>query len=482
MDYKIGFQIHRAISKHKLFCKCSTSYKNYKLTHKLVLPANLRRTTYKTHKYYYSPKTCGYEIDELPPTLNLQVIKKGIDIAKYFGFVLDDYYIVSRKYILDGSISCGFQKTGRLGQNAVLTYNDNSKILLTEIHLEEDSCTRHKGEWLVKRQGSALVQIVSEPIKLDLNALDSYVTIVLAIGHKLREFNIPRGKGFIRQDINLDFGFGKVELKGIQDPFNLKEIILKQYERTKLLNELITTIVLTKCFINKQLYKIILPNSNYILLILPDLLNLLKYEGYLTTQTEVLSKIHIVFNTHPDFAFALLKDFLIKTKLKDFQCTRAVKKDLTSILIRKRQLSDRIHVETDLQPYKIIKTGVIKLAKINKVTSELENKILNSLQKLGLMKKSLTKQIVLALDTKLITRYQYDELIKDILFSKGKVKVLELVSNVKYTELSNQDLQTLNQTIQLNKLYFFVIGNLRYKIYDFDKTKNLVNEFIMNHK
>lgn len=482
MDYKIGFEIHRAISKSKLFCKCNTNYKNYNLTHSLVLPANLKRIVYKNQKYYYSKKTCGYELDEAPPTLNLQVIKKGIDIATYFGFELEPQYIVSRKYILDGSISCGFQKTGRLGKNAILNYNKDSQILLTEIHLEEDSCTRHKDGWLVKRQGSALVQIVSEPIKLNLDTLDDYVTIILAIGHKLRQFNIPRGKGYIRQDINLDFGFGKVELKGIQDPFNLKEIIIKQYERTKTLASLISTINFKKCFIKKALYKVIFLKTDYILFLLNDLTNLLKYEGYTTTKSEKAQTVQLFFHNYPDFAYALLQDFLQKTKLKDFQCTRTVKKDLTSILIRKRQMTDRIHVQTDLNPYKIVKSKELKLMKILEKSSELQNKVVNSLQKLGLLKKVFTSQMMFALDNNKITRYQYEEVIKDILDTKGKIEVLELITNPKYAEINVSDLQHLNKSIDSKKLYVFILSNLRHKIYDFNKTKDLVNEFAMNHK
>ena len=53
-----------------------------------------------------------------------------------------------RKYILDGSLSSGFQRTGILGVDGYV-YVDNIKINLPVINLEEDSCKLKNNFWLI---------------------------------------------------------------------------------------------------------------------------------------------------------------------------------------------------------------------------------------------------------------------------------------------------------------------------------------------
>lgn len=270
-------------------------------------------------------------------------------------------------------------------------------------------------------------------------------------------------------------------MKGVQDPFNLNEIILKEYERTKKLSELITPLKVRTHFINKRIYKFTLPKTEYTLFILFDLINLLKYEGYPAHTEQDLECLSIFFLIQPNLACSIAKNYLRELKQKEFSCTRTVQKDLNSILIRRKQLSDRLHIETDLTSYPLKYEKVIKFIKPHIEKTEIENKLLKQLSILGILKNSFTSEITNLINNKAIPRYQTDQLVKDILSPKGQIKTKDLITNPKYLELSASDLKDYVKIIEKSKLLSHILCNYRYKIYDFENTKELVNNFITNH-
>lgn len=237
MKYTIGFEIHKQIDHNKLFCNCSSisSNKTNINSNKKIELVDIFNDTdlqYKEYKYKVSENICNYEIDELPPVLNRKILEKALEIAKTLNFKLLNPLIIMRKRILDGSIPSGYQKSILIGYGGHIIFQDK-KYSLEQIYLEEDSGIKNNDYFNLERLGIPLIEITSSVFKIneDVENTSFFIELLKIINNTVNLFEVPRGIGTVREDINISTGNGKVELKGVQNISSLNNIIKEELKR-----------------------------------------------------------------------------------------------------------------------------------------------------------------------------------------------------------------------------------------------------------
>lgn len=247
----IGLEIHQQLNTNtKLFCRCPTTYgkKLFSITRKQRPIAGEmgivdRATIFeffkdKTFEYQYSQNNCLIEIDEdFPRLINKQALKIAISVARILKMYIPDKLCVMRKIITDGSNTSGYQRTVLIGIGS-----ENSKIKtsfgyvrIKDLELEEDASTiiksNHTITYGVDRLGIPLIEIGTHA---DITSPEQAKEVAENIGLLLRTFNVKRGIGSIRQDVNISVeGGSRVEIKGFQYLEKLPELIRKEDERQK---------------------------------------------------------------------------------------------------------------------------------------------------------------------------------------------------------------------------------------------------------
>ena len=214
----------------------------------------------KTKMFSYS-KSCHYDqINEnvnafdlampgLLPTVNQYVVEKAICLAKKLNMTISNELIFDRKNYFYLDLPKGFQITQKfypIGTNGYLNIidekNEPKKILIKEIHIEEDTAKQiNIGDKIMldyNRSGMPLIEIVS-----DCNISSSYEAIqyLTKLKQILNFTEISDAKmedGSLRADINLSINlYGvkslgtRVEIKNLNSFFNIKKAIEYEVEQ-----------------------------------------------------------------------------------------------------------------------------------------------------------------------------------------------------------------------------------------------------------
>jgi glutamyl-tRNA(Gln) amidotransferase subunit E len=257
LGLKVGFEIHQELDTNKLFCNCPSTLREEEP------PIKVRRRLRPTQselgeidraalaeaikgkgfRYHVYPDTiCLVELDEEPPhPLN----EKALDIALETALLLNakpvDEAHTMRKTVIDGSNTCGFQRTTLVATDGHVD-TAKGRIRIPTICLEEDAA-RKLGEdaelvdYRLDRLGIPLVEIATGP-----DFFDPYTPaeVALHIGQILRATGkAKRGIGTIRQDINISISGGaRQEIKGVQELGLISTVIEREVQRQVALLEI----------------------------------------------------------------------------------------------------------------------------------------------------------------------------------------------------------------------------------------------------
>lgn len=258
MDYekiglKAGLEIHQQLNTNKLFCSCPSIIKQDNpdiiIERKLHLvsgesekkdvaaefeAAKKRKFIYQA----YSDSTCLVELDEEPPhEINKEALKIALQISKLLNAKPLKHIQVMRKIIINGSNTSGFQRTMLIATDGYVM-TSKGKVRIETIGLEEDAAREIKKDessvtFRLDRLGIPLIEISTAP---DIKTPEQAKEVALKIGEILRVGNVKRGIGTIRQDVNLSIkNSERIEIKGVQEPWQIEETIKQEVERQILL-------------------------------------------------------------------------------------------------------------------------------------------------------------------------------------------------------------------------------------------------------
>ncbi|MHA2502669.1 MAG: Glu-tRNA(Gln) amidotransferase subunit GatE, partial [Candidatus Kariarchaeaceae archaeon] len=181
----------------------------------------------------FDDTTCLIELDEEPILpINQEALYRSLAIAKnIFNLQLVDEILVSRKTIIDGSNTSGFQRTAMIAYKSSTSFIDvnGKKVSIYQANLEEDSAKnvgRDGGtrKFRLDRLGIPLIEVATGP---DLRTPDEVLATAMRIGELLRTTGfVRRGQGTIRQDLNVSIKRGnRIEIKGVSELDLLPEYV-----------------------------------------------------------------------------------------------------------------------------------------------------------------------------------------------------------------------------------------------------------------
>jgi len=255
LGLKCGLEIHQQLlTERKLFCHCRAVMHREEPTASIL--RHMRPTLselgeydgtalmeFKTKKnviyQLYDDTVCTYEMDDTPPfKLNQQALDIAIEIGLLLNCSIVNEIHISRKQYLDGSIPTGFQRTGIIGIEGWIPFN-NKKIRIIQLGLEEDACREisdvgHKIIFKTDRLSIPLVEVVTYP---DISTPKEAGEVAGLIGRLLRSTGkVRRGLGSVRQDVNVSIEEGtRVELKGIPKLQYISKAVANEARRQKAL-------------------------------------------------------------------------------------------------------------------------------------------------------------------------------------------------------------------------------------------------------
>ncbi|MBE0517312.1 MAG: Glu-tRNA(Gln) amidotransferase subunit GatE [Methanophagales archaeon] len=234
---KAGLEIHQQLdTKTKLFCKCPTTlrdkkYSTFSFNRYLrasksemgeVDEAAREEAKYsRTFRYKGYESTCLVENDEEPPReLNQEAIDISLEVALLLKMNPVNEIHTMRKIVIDGSNTCGFQRTALVATDGWLSTAEGP-VRVDVLCLEEDAAQKIETEgdavvYSLDRLGIPLVEIGTAP---DIRTAEQARNVAEQLGMILRSTGkVKRGLGTIRQDINISIEAGaRVEIKGVQN-------------------------------------------------------------------------------------------------------------------------------------------------------------------------------------------------------------------------------------------------------------------------
>ena len=259
---KAGLEIHQQLdTRTKLFCKCPTtlrdkkestlSFKRYQRASKSEMgevdKAALEEEKYsRTFIYKGYDSTCLVENDEQPPgELNREAIDVSLEVALLLNMNPMDEVHTMRKIVIDGSNTCGFQRTALVAMGGGIE-TEEGFVGVDSLSLEEDAAQKIETEgegdayavvYSLDRLGIPLVEIGTAP---DIRTVEQARKVAEHLGMILRSTGkVKRGLGTIRQDINISIeGGARVELKGVQNLRLIGKIVENEVIRQTKLIEL----------------------------------------------------------------------------------------------------------------------------------------------------------------------------------------------------------------------------------------------------
>jgi glutamyl-tRNA(Gln) amidotransferase subunit E len=255
---KAGLEIHQQLdTRTKLFCKCPTTlrdkndstfdFKRYLRASKSEMgevdkAAREEAKYHRTFIYKGYDSTCLVENDEEPPSeLNPEAIDISLEVALLLKMKPVDEIHTMRKIVIDGSNTCGFQRTALIATDGELSTAEGS-VRVDVLCLEEDAAQKIDTEssavvYSLDRLGIPLVEIGTAP---DIRSPEQAESVAEQLGMILRSTGkVKRGLGTIRQDINISIAAGaRVEIKGVQNLRLIGEIVKNEITRQLKLIEL----------------------------------------------------------------------------------------------------------------------------------------------------------------------------------------------------------------------------------------------------
>jgi glutamyl-tRNA(Gln) amidotransferase subunit E len=315
LGFKAGIEIHQELDTGKLFCECSSDLRETDLvsevrrkiravageTGSIDLASSYEQFRDRDFIYHgYKDEFCLVDLDEEPPhPVNRKAFDIALAVAKLFRLKVPDTLCVMRKTVTDGSAVSGFQRTMLAGIESPDSNIETSKglVKIMQLNLEEDACKIEEKKnstvsYSLSRLGIPLLEIGTDASLKDPQHV--YET-ALMIGTMLRSFNVKRGLGTIRQDVNVSIkGGSRIEVKGWQDLKKLSLLVenevLRQHNLLEIKNELEARSVkkfrkniidATKIFQhshNKMIHSILQDKGVVYSLMLPGFSRLLKRE------------------------------------------------------------------------------------------------------------------------------------------------------------------------------------------------------------
>jgi glutamyl-tRNA(Gln) amidotransferase subunit E len=248
---KAGLEIHQQLdTKTKLFCKCPTtlrdkkdstfSFNRYLRASKSEMgevdEAAREEAKYsRTFRYKGYESTCLVENDEEPPReLNQEAIDISLEVALLLKMNPVNEIHTMRKIVIDGSNTCGFQRTALVATDGWLSTAEGP-VRVDVLCLEEDAAQKIETEgdavvYSLDRLGIPLVEIGTAP---DIRTAEQARNVAEQLGMILRSTGkVKRGLGTIRQDINISIESGaRVEIKGVQNLRMIGRIVIYEIMR-----------------------------------------------------------------------------------------------------------------------------------------------------------------------------------------------------------------------------------------------------------
>jgi glutamyl-tRNA(Gln) amidotransferase subunit E len=448
---KVGLEIHQQLdTKYKLFCRCPTVIQTKPpdyVFRRILKPTQSelgeidraavfeaeKSKVFVYHSFYDS--SCMVEHDEEPPH---PINEEAVDIALIVSLTLNalpvDEIHVMRKIVIDGSNTCGFQRTAIIALGGYIS-DVEGDIPIQTVVLEEDAARKieeNSGEvrYSLDRLGIPLIEIATAPV---ISTPQQAQRVAFKIGQLLRMTGrVKRGIGTIRQDLNVSItGGAKTEIKGVQE----LEIISKcvEYEvqrqltllkiRDELLNRgvenklVFNPIDVTSIFTNTKCRIIrdaVSSNGRVYALKLPSFKGILKIEVQpkrrfgteLSDRAKALAGVNGIFHTDELPAYGITEDevkrlleavsasqddavvFVASQEHKALKAlkavyerciealkgvpeeTRAANSDGTTYYTRPRPGAARLYPETDIPPLAITKERIERLKTLIPETPE----------------------------------------------------------------------------------------------------------------
>lgn len=245
---KCGLEIHQQLNTKKLFCNCPSLLRkdvpDFTVQRKLHAvagesgkvdaAAEYQDSLKKNYKYQGYDSTCLVELDESPPReINKDALKIALQVSILLNAKIFPIAQIMRKTVIDGSNTSGFQRTVLIARDGFFE-TSQGKVGVDTICLEEDSARiisekDNEVTYRLDRLGIPLIEIATSPeIKNPNQAKEA----ALYLGKMLRNCNVKRGLGTIRQDVNVSIKNGKrIEIKGVQDPELIKKSVEAEAKR-----------------------------------------------------------------------------------------------------------------------------------------------------------------------------------------------------------------------------------------------------------
>jgi glutamyl-tRNA(Gln) amidotransferase subunit E len=251
LGLKVGLEVHQQLlTRRKLFCHCPAG--QYSDEYDAIILRHMRPTLSELGEYdgtalmekktkkniYYRihhATVCTYEFDDTPPFfIDDQALDIALEICMLLRLNIVSELHIARKQYLDGSIPTGFQRTGILGVDGWIPYQDR-RIGIRQLSIEEDACREvsdvgHDRVLLTDRLGMPLIEIVTEP---DMRTPQE----AAEVGHILRRLlrstgKVRTGYGAARQDVNVSVAGGqRCEIKGTPQIWRNPRLIYNEGRR-----------------------------------------------------------------------------------------------------------------------------------------------------------------------------------------------------------------------------------------------------------
>ncbi|HNV01176.1 MAG TPA: Glu-tRNA(Gln) amidotransferase subunit GatE [archaeon] len=253
LGLKCGLEVHQQLDTGKLFIRTPsilTDEINFTIERKLRPVASemgeYDKTAMEAYKreetFFYSGNNKNIslvELDEEPPQpLDKDALKTILEVSTLCNSTIVSTIIPMRKAIIDGSNTSAFQRTCLVamgGEMKISTPTGEKRIGVQTIILEEDAARPIKKEegkifYNLDRLGIPLIELATDP---DINTPEEAVLTAKKIGEIMRlTCKTKRGKGTIRQDINVSISEGaRCEIKGCQELEMIGTVIEKEVER-----------------------------------------------------------------------------------------------------------------------------------------------------------------------------------------------------------------------------------------------------------
>ncbi|MFA5931440.1 MAG: Glu-tRNA(Gln) amidotransferase subunit GatE [archaeon] len=254
LGLKCGLEVHQQLDTGKLFIRTPsilTDEIDFTVERKLRPVASELGEYDKTaidafkrnETFYYSGKKENIsliELDEEPPQpMDEEALKTVLEVALLCNSKPVSKLITMRKTVIDGSNTSAFQRTSlvSLGGSFEIKTSEGKakKIGVQTIVLEEDAARPIKKEdgkvyYNLDRLGIPLIELATDP---DIRTPAEAIATAGKIGEVMRlTGRTKRGKGTIRQDVNVSIAQGsRCEIKGCQELEMIGTVVEKEAER-----------------------------------------------------------------------------------------------------------------------------------------------------------------------------------------------------------------------------------------------------------